>query len=91
MKLVLAVLFASVMSSAMAYDDCVYYPVRDGKKEAYKGTVSQVSGDVYGKCADSILINDRIVARLSQIVKDGEVKRCLFSTKVGLLVMCGAY
>ena len=77
-----ALFILALSTSAFAVSDCITFPVDlvEGPK-AIKGTISSESiHSSYGGCPDSVLLNERFIARLSQLKEINFEKRCIYSS-----------
>lgn len=76
MKVIIAAALLSL--SSFAVENCK--DVID--KSPYKGKVTKESDIMsYGGCPDNLLVNDRFVVRLSQVLNSGGKQECFYSSK----------
>lgn len=79
---ILALLLLSLSTSVFAVSDCITFPVDLVRgPEAIKGTITSESDLIsFNGCADSVLLNDRFVVRLSQLKEVNFESRCIYSS-----------
>lgn len=95
MKKLLFLSLFSISFQSFALDNCKYHKFVDHAKKKlelvpYPGVISEVSANVtFRGCADSLLINDIHVARLTQTSINNESKRsnCVYSLN-SMLIFC---
>jgi hypothetical protein len=89
MKKLILILTVSLSFNALSLENCIDFPVIGNVEKVFKGKISQTSEAVFENCPDSVLVNDQMVARLSQVLEYKGKRSCLYSRGVGsVLFLC---
>ena len=65
---------------SLALDKCFDYPIHNSKVEEYRGKITAESATLsFNDCPDSVMVNNRNIARLSQVLMYQGRNQCIYS------------
>ena len=75
--------------NAFAVSECIEFPVYEENVEiAYKGKITEISERLsFYNCPESILVADRFISNIKQVIDYKNEKRCLYKV-VSIHILC---
>ena len=89
MKKIFFVLTLTTSLNVFSLENCIYFPVNGEIEQPFKSKITKTSEAVFENCPDSVLLSERFVARLSQVLNYKGERSCLYTRSAGsILFLC---